>query len=70
MPTYTLQDVADKQGVSYPTAQRHVKKLTKQRKFKKTSVGKCFNDRDWKKLSQLLGFDLKNNSNANNTSNR
>ena len=55
--SFTMQEIADAAGVAVSTAHRYIAKLKAKNKFKKTSVGKLLNDKDGKKISELLGFD-------------
>jgi len=54
---YSMQNIATAAGVSIATAHNHIAILKKKRLFKKTAIGKFLNDRDGKKLSELMGFD-------------
>jgi len=56
MCTFTIQDVANAYGVSKSTAQRHIKTLKIKKKFKKSAIGKFYNEIDLQNLSILLGF--------------
>ena len=52
-----MQDIANAAGVGVSTAHRYIAKLKAKNKFKKTSIGKFLNEKDGKKISELLGFD-------------
>lgn len=58
MASWTLQEIADLHGYSAMQTSRHIAKLIKEKKFKKTGVGKYYNEKDTKKLGDLLGFEL------------
>jgi hypothetical protein len=55
---FSLKDIAKLYGTSKGTVENHVKILIKKKQFKKTSIGKYYNEVDLKKLSELLGFNL------------
>lgn len=55
---YTIKNIADAYGVAESTLHSHISKLKKKRLFKKTSLGKFYNETDGKKLAELLGFDF------------
>lgn len=56
MPTYTLQELADNWKVSERTVSNRIKELKKKRVFKKTALGKSYNDVDKDRLCKLLGY--------------
>lgn len=60
MASYTLQELATAYQVERTTMWRHIKKLTRRKKnrFKRTSIGRNFNEVDAARISKLLGFTL------------
>ena len=55
--SYKVQEIANAAGVAISTLHNYIAKLKKEKKFKKTAVGKIYNDTDGKKLAELIGFD-------------
>lgn len=62
MAVYSLRQIAELKGVSYPTIHRYIKKLKEEKKFKKTSPGVFFSESEVQTLSTLLDFTF-NSSN-------
>lgn len=56
--TFTKQDLAHMKGVSIRTMQDYIKALPKN-KFKKTSPGRFYSEREAKLLADLLDFEFK-----------
>ena len=54
--SYTKKEIAKMYDHSYATTKRHIQLLEKQKKFKRTSIGRYYNDQDVKALGNLLGF--------------
>lgn len=58
MARYSAKDISLMYGASRTTCWRHIKSLVKSKKFKKTGVGRYYNENDIERLSDLLGFKL------------
>lgn len=56
---FSLQQLADACGCSYSTIRRRIDYLKKSNKFTPTSIGKFYNERDARLLSELIGFTIK-----------
>jgi len=60
MALYSVLQISQSYGASESTTRRHINALKKKKRFKKTSVGSGYNEKDLKTLQDLLGFTFKN----------
>lgn len=66
---YSIKQLAGFASVSVSTMTRYIGQITKEGKFKKTSIGGLINERDAKVISSLIGFTIPYDANnSQNTS--
>ena len=58
MGVYSFIQICRYYGYGETITRQHINLLIEKKKFKKTSIGKAYNDKDLKALSELLGFEL------------
>lgn len=58
MAVFSLEQVSILYERSLTTTWRHITKLEKKKLFKKTAMGRGYNDKDVRSLSELLHFSL------------
>jgi len=56
MATYSLKEIAKHYGCPHTTTWAHVQELKRKKKFKKTSPGQYYNERELSELEKLLEF--------------
>lgn len=61
MALYSLTQISTMYDASITTTWRHIHQLKKKKLFKKTAVGKYYNEKDVRLLSELMSFKLELN---------